>query len=186
MTKLEAINQMLTGIGERPINTLEGNLPSNAEIAITILDTVDREIQATGWAFNTDREYVLMRDTDDEINLPSTTLRFDSNAYHDVVIRGLRLWNRVDKSYKFDSTVEGIMIALIPFEDVPFPVANYIVKAAGHRFGKAVVGASEIYSFTAEDVQKAQADAVSHEADQADFSMCISPRRRAQFSPYMR
>ena len=54
-TKLEAVNTMLTSIGEQPIqnmNDLAGL--SDASIAEQILDNVSRAIQSRGWIFNTD------------------------------------------------------------------------------------------------------------------------------------
>ena len=52
-TKLESINTMLSTIGEAPVNSLTGSLPTDATMAINILDEINREVQAQGWKFNT-------------------------------------------------------------------------------------------------------------------------------------
>jgi hypothetical protein len=50
-SKLDAINSMLIGIGEAPVNTLNSGL-QEAEVAEVILNTISREVQAAGWSFN--------------------------------------------------------------------------------------------------------------------------------------
>ena len=57
-SKLDAINSMLIGIGEAPVNTLNSGL-QEAEIAAILLDNVSREVQSFCWAFNTDLRYKL-------------------------------------------------------------------------------------------------------------------------------
>ena len=52
-TKLETVNVMLSSIGERPVASLESGLV-DAEMAETILNSVDRDIQGMGWWFNRD------------------------------------------------------------------------------------------------------------------------------------
>ena len=47
-TKLEAINVMLTAIGESPVNTITSSTTTDVSIAIQILDNVSREVQSVG------------------------------------------------------------------------------------------------------------------------------------------
>ena len=53
-TKLEAVNTMLTSIGEQPVQTDDFAGLSDAAIAAQILDNVSRAVQSRGWIFNTD------------------------------------------------------------------------------------------------------------------------------------
>jgi hypothetical protein len=59
-TKLEAVNTMLTSIGESPVNTITASTTTDVSIAIQILDNVSREVQSVGWYFNTDTNYKLV------------------------------------------------------------------------------------------------------------------------------
>ena len=54
-TELEAVNVMLSNIGESPVNTLEDDNVIDATVARTILKSISREVQALGWNFNTDK-----------------------------------------------------------------------------------------------------------------------------------
>ena len=74
-TKLEATNVMLTAIGESPVNTITSSTTTDVSIAIQILDNVSREVQSVGWHFNTDTNYLLAKNTSNQIVLPSNCLR---------------------------------------------------------------------------------------------------------------
>ena len=68
-TELSAINDMLSAIGDSPINTLEGSLTAQVTIARNILETETRKLQAKGWHWNTDEEYSLTPDVDGYIHI---------------------------------------------------------------------------------------------------------------------
>lgn len=56
-TELEAINAMLTGIGEQPLPTgtdLATSTQSDVAMALGILRDISREVQSMGWKFNTE------------------------------------------------------------------------------------------------------------------------------------
>ena len=55
MTELEAVNILLTTIGEAPVNTLTGNQVTDVSIANQVLNEVSREVQSQGWHFNTEQ-----------------------------------------------------------------------------------------------------------------------------------
>ena len=52
-TELEAINTILSTIGESPLNTLSGSLPVDGTMAKNVLNEINREVQSMGWHFNT-------------------------------------------------------------------------------------------------------------------------------------
>ena len=53
-TKLEAINTMLSVIGEAPVSSFEANATGDVAIAKNILDEVLQEVQTRGWHWNTE------------------------------------------------------------------------------------------------------------------------------------
>ena len=57
-TELEAVNIMLSTIGEAPVNNLDSGLV-DAETAETILKNVSRDVQSHGWNFNSEPDYTL-------------------------------------------------------------------------------------------------------------------------------
>lgn len=58
-TVLEAVNTMLSSIGEAPVNSLASGF-EDAELAESIINNVNREVQSKGFVFNTDLEYTFL------------------------------------------------------------------------------------------------------------------------------
>ena len=60
-TELEAVNTILSTIGEAPINSLTGALPVDATVAKNVLSEIAREVQSAGWHFNTHYKFTAER-----------------------------------------------------------------------------------------------------------------------------
>ena len=71
MTELEAVNVLLTTIGETPVNTLTGNQVTDVTIAKQVLNEISREVQAQGWHFNTEDGVELMPNEFKKILVPA-------------------------------------------------------------------------------------------------------------------
>jgi len=57
-TEIDAINTMLTTIGESPVNSINAST-ADTRIAQLILQEVDRATQSKGWNWNTEKDVVL-------------------------------------------------------------------------------------------------------------------------------
>ena len=85
-TELDAINTILMSVGESPVNTLDTQSPEVA-IAQKTLRQVCREVQAEGWAFNSEIELCSYLTSNlykssfyqDQVVFKLTTLTFASN-----------------------------------------------------------------------------------------------------------
>ena len=92
MTELEAVNVLLTTIGEQPVNTLIGNQVTDVKIAEQIINEVSREVQSQGWHFNTEDRVPLAPDNNNEINIPATAARIDIED-NKVTVRSSKVYN---------------------------------------------------------------------------------------------
>ena len=156
-TKLEAVNTLLTAIGEAPVNSLTSGLV-DAETAETILDSVSREVQSQGWNFNTDYEREFTLDTNNQIVLPTDVLRIDMaerrTSELDVVARGNKLYNRATNSFYFDSTISSVKmnaVVLLNFDDLPESARRYVTIRSARIFQDRVVGSDVLHSFHQRD-----------------------------------
>ena len=73
-TELDAVNQILSSVGQAPVTTLD---LQNPEVAITVntLREVSKQVQLEGWTFNVERDYQLSRNpATKEVTYPSNTL----------------------------------------------------------------------------------------------------------------
>ena len=76
-TKLEAINTLLSNVGEAPVNSLSGSLTSDVRLAQNILDEVSRDVQSAGWHFNTEKEVPLAPNSENQVELSDGVARVD-------------------------------------------------------------------------------------------------------------
>ena len=174
-TKLDAINSMLIGIGEAPVNTLTSGL-QEAEVAAILLDNVSREVQSACWSFNTDLRYTLTPNTAKEIVLPSNTLVVDTTKLKrdyntDVIERKSRLYDRTKNSYEFDGDVEVDITYLFDFEELPEVARRYITLRAGRKFQENILGSSEMTQLQFKDEQAALINLRDFESQSADYNI---------------
>jgi hypothetical protein len=152
-TKLDAVNTMLSAIGEAPVNSLSSGLVE-AEIAETILNTVDREVQSMGWHFNTEYNRSFAQDTNGEIPLGNDILRADATLAansKDLVQRGLRMYDRKNHTFVISSSVKLDVVAQLDFEDMPEVAKRYITLKATRIFQDRVVGSNTLHDFQERD-----------------------------------
>ena len=111
-TELEAINTILSTIGEAPLNTLTGSLPVDGTIAKNVLSEVAREVQSQGWHFNTHINVTLARDTDNKLPIATNVVRVEldprkySKGQYDIVQRDSFLYNLAENKDTFDINFE--------------------------------------------------------------------------------
>ena len=175
-TELEAVNFMLISIGEQPVNTLTDSGAANVSIAQSLLHQTSREIQTVGLASNTEKEYPLALNDENEIPLPNNTLKVDaSNVTKDIVQRGKRLYNREEQTYKFDDTLDCDLVLFLGFEELPQVARNYITIRAARIFQTKTVGSQAMYELSLRDEMEARVAFVSVELDVEDHNMLRNP-----------
>ena len=173
-SKLEAINVMLTSIGESPVNTITSSTTTDVSIAVQILDNVSREIQSVGWHFNTDVNYKLAKNTSNEIVLPSNCLRVDNthqDADLDLVERNRKLWDRENHTYTITRDIKVNITWLLEFTEIPETARRYITIRAARIFQDRMLASETLHKFHQVDEIQALAALKEHEGDTRDHSI---------------
>ena len=174
-SKLDAINSMLIGVGEAPVNTLNSGL-QEAEIAAITLDTISREVQSAGWSFNTDIRYTLSTNSLGHIPVPSNCLQIDTTSLRrdydtDIVLRNQKLYDRTKNTFVFTDEVVVDMIQLFEFEEIPEVARRYITLRAGRKFQENILGSETMTSLQYKDEQQALHSLREAESQVADFNI---------------
>ena len=158
-SELEAVNVMLSAIGEAPVSSLDDPSLVDASVAQTILQESSVEIQTRGLHCNTEVDFPLIPTVDGEIHVPSNCVRIDTTGGSrdvDVAQRGNRLYDRIAKSYTaFTQKLYVDMVLLFEFEALPQHVKRYATVKATRRFQARLVGSDTLANFTAQDEQEA-------------------------------
>ncbi len=169
---------MLAVIGESPVTTLSGTLGVDTSAAVTTLDEVGREVQMMGWHFNTDYNVEYTPDeSSNEIAIATDILAVDAqppftdSGRVDVVIRGTKLYDRVNRSFEFSGKIKVTTIKGFDFEDLPQEARHYIMIKAGRKLQDRFVGSTKLHQLSARDELMALATLKACEARQADHSI---------------
>ena len=176
-TELEAVNTILSTIGEAPLNSLTGSLPVDGTMAQNILDEVNREVQSIGWHWNTHYKVDLSRDTDNKIPVGTDVLRIQLNtkydrSSYDIVQRDNYLYNLADNSEIFSSDfTETNVIYLLDFIKIPEQARRYITIRSARVFHDRTLGANTIHKFSSEDEARSLAVMRQAEAHTSDHSI---------------
>ena len=156
-TELEAVNTILSTIGEAPLSTLTGSLPVDGTTAKNILNEISREVQSAGWHFNTQYKVDLTRDGNNKIPVGTDVVRvqlndkYDKSSY-DVVQRGTYLFNLAKNLETFDQDFEeNTLIYLLDFDKLPEQARRYITIRSARVFHDRTLGANTLHKFSSED-----------------------------------
>lgn len=176
-TQLEAVNTMLSMIGEAPVNSLTGTLPLDATIANNTLTEINREVQAAGWHFNTEYKVTLSLDNNNKLPVASNIMRIDldptrySRTQYDVVKRGNFLYEKNEHTFIFDKALEATVIYYLDFDELPENVKRYITIRSGRIFADRVIGENQLHGFTQTEELNALAVLKQEEADTANHNI---------------
>lgn len=170
-TELEAVNEILAVIGEAPVASLTGSLPTDAAMALNRLRTRSRGLQAQGWSFNTDHDYELAVDANNEIPLPNNALSVDAVDDLNIVTRGRKLYDRVKHTYKIGKNIKVDIIRFLPFEELPEYARQFLFISTGRRFQDQLLGDADLHQFTRDDESAAWAAFLNSEAEHGDYNV---------------
>ena len=173
-TELQAVNMMLENIGESPVSNLNDAGLGDVAVAKDMLGRVNREVQSRGWSWNTDYNYALARDTNNQVPIPANALEVDSDsndAWMDVVVRGGFLWDRFNKRFTFDNSVRCRITWLLEFESLPEAARNFIAIKAARQFAKAMLGTEAASRLTQEDEMRSDGQLTNQEARTSSANM---------------
>jgi hypothetical protein len=192
-TELQAVNIMLSTIGEAPVNSITGTTTVDVSTAINILNETSMSIQSQGWNFNTDVNYKsLSLDGSSKVPLPSNCVKADANAayrYLNYTIRNGYLYDMENHTDIFTAAPASVDLVLVQqYEHLPEFARQYITMKAARRFASRFIGDEEITKLIGQDENEAlmafhQADSQESdinmlEGDANTYSIIHRPQRR--------
>ena len=183
-SELEAVNTILSTIGEAPLNSLTGSLPVDGTIAKNVLSEVAREVQSQGWHFNTHINVTLTRNTDNKIPLATNVVRVEidprkySKGDYNIVQRDTFLYNLAKNEETFDTNFDNATVVyLLPFNEIPEQAKRYITIRSARIFHDRTLGANTLHKFSQEDETKALSILKQAESLTGDYSIFDTPEQ---------
>lgn len=172
-TKLEAINTILSCIGQAPLNTLEGTRSYFTIAALNILEDEVKRIQLQGWDFNSEDNYQLNPDENNIIAVPDNLLmiKFPTLYKNRYVVREGKLYDKFEHTYTISMPIKCSVVWCFEFDDLPEVAKEYAKMSAAYKFVKRELGAEKVSQFTQEDVLEARIALEQHELEIGEYTM---------------
>ena len=173
-TKLEAINTMLSCIGQAPLNTLDGTKSYFTISAEKILEDEVKRFQLQGWDFNSEDNYKLTPDVDNIIKVPQDVImiKFPTLYKNRYVVREGKLYDKFRHTFKIDKPCLKVSIVFcFDFEKLPEVARVYAMMSAANKFVKRELGSQAAYQFTQEDLYEARVALEQHELEIGEYTM---------------
>ena len=175
MTELEAVNTILATIGEAGVSSLSANTTeiSDSAMAQRTLKEVSRDVQAEGWAWNTDNNVEIAPNAQNVYLLPAGTLsvQFSPNQYPQgqYVLRGLRVYDRQRQKFDFADDIGQAKLYAAnkisqlldkdskpDWTQLPHAAQQYITIRAARIFSDRYVASSVVFTYTTADEDQAR------------------------------
>ena len=171
-TKLQAVNTIISNIGQAPVTNLESGNPL-VEMAEQILDEITIAVLAEGWEYNMERGYPFTPDSNNQILIPDNVLSLDTKPGDgtQTVIRNGKLYDRVKHTYEFTGQQKLDVTWLFDFEKLPEAFKNYITIRAANVFAGRSVGSSEAVQFGQREETIARATLLEYDTQQANYTI---------------
>lgn len=175
-TELDAVNEILTSVGQAAVTTLDLQNPE-VSVVLTTLREQNKIVQAQGWTFNTERHYPLQPNAlTKEIIFPTNALALDANRddHHDsmdLIRRNGKLYDRYNHTFTFESDVSADVTWLFEYADVPPAIQYYITSRAARICCIKMVGDATLNKLLEEQETNAKSAALEYESQQGDYTM---------------
>ena len=153
-TELDAINILLAAIGTAPVNNID-TANTDAVMAKNYIHNALKEIQTEKWYFNTEDNYQLIPDINNEIHLADNIINIDSigrfGENTNLIPRGKKLYDRLNHTYKIPNPVTANILLCLEIDELPETAVQYIIAKAARKYQEELLGDPSLRTWTKED-----------------------------------
>lgn len=171
-TKIDAVNLILSSVGDSPVDTLEEHDNVDVDNAVRLLDSISRSVQARGWDFNSYESYRLKPD------MYTKHIRYNPHFIHfravdgrTIVKRGGLLYDMTNQSDKFENDIDLNVIMAVDFEDMPQCFKDYTTAQAAVKFQQRYMGDDGVSQDLMLSAQQSYQDIVAYDMSMGSYNM---------------
>jgi hypothetical protein len=172
MNLRDAINEVLLSLNELPLDVADA--VEDVPVAVIVDQSIaiaKKKVLGKGWYFNT-LDLELIPNTDGYIPIPFSFLSLDGgDAEPNLTVRDWKLFDKSTLSFKFEDNKSVQVIEDIPFDDIPFMTANYIVAMASLQSYTDIIGDESGIRIKREALIEAKIDAMREDANSTDGNL---------------
>ena len=172
LTELDAVNNIIGTIGESPIDTLDDLSNVDAINALRILRDNSRREQARGWSFNIIPELTLNPDaTTNRIPWNSNYLSLKGLNDEKLVRKDTFIIDLKTNTREFFAPITAEAVILMPFDELPEAMRNYIIAKACFQFQSRYFGDDSLSKISQSEIQEAWQYLQEYELDNNDYCL---------------
>lgn len=182
LSELDVVNEMLSTLGEAPLNELDDEHPL-VPAARRIIRIASYRIQAEAWWFN--QEHVTLGNDPDtgEVMVPADAIRVDPKDRNwNLVQRGRRLYDPENATYNIRESVPAVLVRNIPFNDLPPTVQHAVSLTAQVEFNKSYDGDETKLSMLGAALNLARASMHAEHIRNVDANLLLAPAHQAKIN----
>jgi len=171
--ELDAINDILSAIGEAPVLTLGDSSNVDVSNAQQILNKVNRMVQSKGWTFNIEEGATLVPDVNTGLipYLPSYLRVQGSGSANTYINRQGYVYDTANQTDVFQGSITVDMTRLREYSEMPQCFRSYIVTKASRQFNMRYFGDVNIEQILGEEEAEALMQCNEYEMDYGRFNM---------------
>ena len=158
-TLLDAVNVLLTNIGEQPVDNLDNEQIQDARVAQQTLLEFHKDGQSRGWSWNQEDAYPFAPDAvTGEMEVPTNAITWAVNPYTlngRFILRGNRVYDKLNRTYQIADTIEADVTWLLSWDESPEAFNRWTTIRAARVFASRMLGDKELIQYTAIDEQAA-------------------------------
>jgi hypothetical protein len=173
-TLLDAVNVLLTNIGEMPVDSLENQQIQDARVAERTLLEFAKEGQSRGWSWNTEQAYPFDVDSGTgEVKVPTSVVKWNVDPYQldgRFILRGTRVYDKKNRTFQIDpvnAPIQADVIWLLSWDESPEAFNRWTTIRSARVFSSRMLGADSLVNYTAIDEQAALAELMRVEYGQS-------------------
>lgn len=172
-TELDAINDILSAIGEPPVSSLDAEANADVANARRILANQNRRVQSKGWTFNIELDTTLTPDVFSQmINYLPTFLKVTSTSgTTNYIKRGEFVYDTTNKTDLFESSIQVNLVMLRDYDEMPWCFRDLIVAKAARQFNMRFFGDDSVEAKLAQEEAEAQQNCMEYELDYGNYNM---------------
>jgi hypothetical protein len=181
VTKLDAVNYILTRNGEGPVSALDTGGSGSAARAERTLDQAEWEVQAEGWRYNSRENVELVPDSNGKIAIPFGAFHIDATGDSEsvnVVQDGDYLFDQTNNTDVFEDNVIVSYTLRMDWCHIPPMIRRLIAASASERYNEQHGRAPEKYRRQidlAQNTLRVRLSAERDESDTGDVNILRSP-----------
>jgi hypothetical protein len=174
-TELDAVNEMLSIVGEAPVNSLDTGT-ADVLTAKRLLDRTNRFVQSKGFTWNTEYGHQILPDSASKFPVQTNWItakpRFGAYGSRILVQRGGFMYDTVGRTYTppLSKVVVDVVVQL-PWADLPETARYYIQIRAGRIYMNRQLGIAEMDGYARGDEMMAWAALQEEDARYGNYSI---------------